>query len=56
VKRAVETGPSLRELLEFLRDRPLAWLLPIVLFLGALVWLAMGVLRTPESPFMYRSY
>lgn len=44
----------LREFVTFLRERPLAWLAPIVLFYGLLAWLAHGEADVPTETFVYR--
>lgn len=43
-----------RDWLRFLRARPWAWLLPIALAFGFLLWLASQQAGAPESPFIYR--
>ena len=46
----------MKSFLHFLRGRPLLWLTPIVVFFGALTWLAWMAARTPSNPFAYSSF
>jgi|KBSSwiStaDraftv2_1062776.scaffolds.fasta_scaffold160868_3 hypothetical protein len=46
----------MRTYLHFLRRHPVWWLTPILLYLGALLWLASLVARTPDNPFAYTLY
>ena len=46
----------MREYLKFLRRHPVWWLAPILLYLGAFLWLAAGVVQTPANPFTYSLY
>jgi hypothetical protein len=45
-----------RDYLKFLRRYPVWWLAPILLYLGAFLWLAGGVAQTPANPFNYSLY
>ena len=41
------------ELLRFLREHTLAWVLPIVVFAALALLVASKIARTPENPFVY---
>jgi hypothetical protein len=44
----------LRQLIDFLRQRKLAWILPIVIFAALVAVVAWRMSVTPKSPFAYR--
>ena len=54
--RDIRSPPAMRTYLYFLRRHPVWWLTPILLYLGALLWLASLVARTPDNPFAYTLY
>ena len=43
----------MRALFTYLREHPLVWIVPIVLFVGGLGLLAWKIGRTPTSPYVY---
>lgn len=45
----------MKEFLDFLKAHPVAWILPIVVFLALLSWVAWQIGATPDSPFVYRT-
>ena len=45
----------MKDLLTFLREHPLSWILPIVIVFGRIFWLAWSITATPENPFAYRA-
>jgi hypothetical protein len=45
----------MQEFLAFLKAHPVAWILPIVVFLALLTWVAWQIGATPVSPFVYRA-
>ncbi|MEM9800985.1 MAG: DUF5989 family protein [Planctomycetota bacterium] len=44
------------EFRSFLAERVLAWLLPMIVVFGTLVWLAWKQHAAPASPFTYEVY
>jgi hypothetical protein len=45
----------MKEFFVFLKAHPVAWILPIVVFVALLTWVAWQIGATPDSPFVYRS-
>ena len=45
----------MKGLIDFLRQHPKAWIVPIVVFGLLLVLVAWLALRVPDSPFAYRA-
>ena len=46
----------MKGLLDFLRSHPVAWMLPILVFLLLVLFVAWRMLQAPESPFVYREF
>ena len=43
----------MRALWNYLKGHPLVWIVPLVLFVGGLGFLAWKIGRTPASPYVY---